>query len=237
MHLLLLVQNEAGQVVARAFARSENNEETQELLMNEIKDRVPAPAADDGETTPVYLVSDNANAIRGMVQSVFGHAVSVKQDPFHVFQRLAQKIKDRTTRKLFSKALREALYDGEEELKAPDVAATDVAAVCAKFVPPDSARSVLNCSVSEWEGSVRSNIDQISSGDLYVPSNIYTEGAGSSKIVSTSQLESVHAQLKRLINRAVSYEVGLRILDLYLLEVSLVRVFVLLNGSLILCSI
>eukprot|EP00644_Phytophthora_capsici_P010012 jgi/Phyca11/130077/e_gw1.90.28.1 len=63
--MLLLAQNEIGQIIGRRLTRSENNEETEELL----------------------------RSVRNMVHRVFQDRVSTKQDPFHVIQRITTKVK------------------------------------------------------------------------------------------------------------------------------------------------
>jgi hypothetical protein len=77
----------------------------------------------------------------------------------------------------------------------------------------------LNCSKSEWRGTLQNNLEQIQLGDLYVESNNYEEGGGKSvRVLSTSQLEGFHSALKKLLARSVSAEVGLRILDVFIVR-------------------
>lgn len=81
--------------------------------------------------------------------------------------------------------------------------------------------SDLACTPAQWRGTVQSNTHQILRGDLYVLENTHCESGMSVKVVSTSQLEGFHAALKKLVARKVSVEVGSRILDLFILKVSL----------------
>ncbi|EGZ21832.1 hypothetical protein PHYSODRAFT_406228, partial [Phytophthora sojae] len=81
--MLLLAQNEIGQVDGRCLTRSENNDETEELL------------------------------------KLFGDRVWTKQDPFHVIQRITEKVKS-TKRKWLSKELSNALYTVDRKLRLVD---------------------------------------------------------------------------------------------------------------------
>ena len=75
LYLLFLVQNECGQIVARAFTKSENNKEAEELLRDRVLPRVSE--APEAEKSKRFVVSDNANAIRHMIGRVFGELVTV----------------------------------------------------------------------------------------------------------------------------------------------------------------
>ncbi|KAF4035683.1 hypothetical protein GN244_ATG12352 [Phytophthora infestans] len=74
--MLLLFQNEIGQIVGRRLTRSENHDKMRELLQH-VKGAFT-------EEYSQYVVSDNANAIRNLVSSVSGDAVGVREDLFHV---------------------------------------------------------------------------------------------------------------------------------------------------------
>ncbi|ETK71718.1 hypothetical protein L915_21083, partial [Phytophthora nicotianae] len=76
--MLLLAQNKIGQIVGRRLTRSENHDGTRELLQH--------MKGTFSEERLQYIISDNANAISNEVSSVFGKAVGVRQDPFHVIQ-------------------------------------------------------------------------------------------------------------------------------------------------------
>ncbi len=73
----------------------------------------------------------------------------------------------------------------------------------------------------EWPGCVANNLMQIERGDMDILENVYVENGHQIKIISTSQLAGIHSGLKRLTNRVLSMEVGLRILDIYLLHLNL----------------
>ncbi len=75
--------------------------------------------------------------------------------------------------------------------------------------------SVLNTS----KESIASNMSLIEREELYFADNIYEENGYQVKIVSTSQVEAFHSQLKIFLNRSVSSRVGLRILDLFIFQV------------------
>lgn len=101
LRMLLLVQNEAGQIVGRSFASSENYHQTESMLRNKVQERIAASA--EKRSQPIILVSDNATAVRAMAHRVFGDDVAVKQDPFHIIQRLSEKVRDRGPRKLVTR--------------------------------------------------------------------------------------------------------------------------------------
>jgi hypothetical protein len=210
-HLLLLVQNECGQIVARALTSSENNMETESVLVEKVLPRIPHLSAQE-----YFLVSDNASAVRGTVERVFGSRVQTKQDPFHVIQRFTEKVRRGNERNRVAKALSTALYHGNRQLR-------DAASMGASM--QEAADTVcdkeLLCTRDEWERTLASNLRQIERGDMTVKDNFYTENGRSSKVISTSQLEGVHSQLKKALSHPVSVGVGLRVLDIFLLEVSL----------------
>ncbi|EGZ18586.1 hypothetical protein PHYSODRAFT_502857 [Phytophthora sojae] len=183
VRMLLLVQNEIGQVVARGLTRSENHEETEAILH--------------------------------LIKKLFGDSVAVKQDPFHVIQRLAETISDQAQRGWLAKRLSAAIYDVERKILSPSATAENFAEA-ASSVPTSSIR----VSTSEWEGCVNSNLEQIRQGDLFVEGSDYSEGGSTVRVVSTSQLEAIHSKLRKLLDRVLSIEVGLRILDIFLLQVS-----------------
>ncbi|KAE9051055.1 hypothetical protein PR001_g1803 [Phytophthora rubi] len=204
--MLLLLQNEIDQIVGRRLTRSENHDETRQLL-----EHVKGAANTGNEWS---LVSDNANATRSLAADVYGEAANVRQDPFHVVQRFTEKVKGKTEKKLLSKKLHDAMYNVDGELRPPE----EMAARFANALQEVSITDV-SCTEHEWRGSVDSNLKQIKRGDLYVKSNVFSEGGGKDvRIVSTSQLEGIHSALKKILARSVSAEVGLRILDLYILQ-------------------
>lgn len=205
--MLLLMQNEVGQIVGRRLTRSENNDETRALLL-----AVKSCFVLTGDE-PIFAVSDNANTVRNLINDVFGGAVQTKQDPFHVMQRFAEKIKNKGKRKHFYKQLQAALYSVGGQLRSPD----DMATHLREAVDSVSAAE-LSCSPKEWTGCLNSNVEQIACGDLYSDENTHIEGGIQVSLVSTSQLEGFHAALKRLLCRSVAVDVGLRILDIFILN-------------------
>ncbi|OWY92269.1 hypothetical protein PHMEG_00038798 [Phytophthora megakarya] len=70
------------------------------------------------------------------------------------------------------------------------------------------------CKESEWT----ENLAQIQRGELHVKNNSFEEGGRSVRVVSTSQLEGFHSALKKLLTRNVSIDVGLRILDWFIVK-------------------
>ncbi|KAG2765223.1 hypothetical protein PC116_g3859 [Phytophthora cactorum] len=99
--MLLLLQNEIGQIVGRRLTRSENHEETEKFLLD-----VKTQFAADGDC---FVVSDNANAVRELIGKSYGDSVCVKQDPFHVITRFSEKVKSKPIRKLLCTQLKTAL--------------------------------------------------------------------------------------------------------------------------------
>ncbi|EGZ15909.1 hypothetical protein PHYSODRAFT_561630 [Phytophthora sojae] len=71
--ILLLLQNEIGQIVGRRLTSSENKDETMQLL-SDVRPQLDA----DGDC---YLISDKAAAVRKFVVEALGDSVVVKQDP------------------------------------------------------------------------------------------------------------------------------------------------------------
>lgn len=91
-------------------------------------------------------------------------------------------------------------------------------------------RGNISCTEKEWNGTCKSNLEQIKRGELYVSSNTYQEGGRSVRVVSTSQLEGFHSSLKKLLTQNVSIDVayesltGLSLNTIYLLGPSLVGI-------------
>lgn len=82
--MLLLLQNEIGQIVARSLTSSENNTETAAVLADALRFRLDI----SDPKKQLILVCDNADAVRGMVNGLFDSRVQLKQDPFNVVQRI-----------------------------------------------------------------------------------------------------------------------------------------------------
>ncbi|KAG6944668.1 hypothetical protein JG688_00016967 [Phytophthora aleatoria] len=165
--MLLLLQNEIGQIVGRRLTHSENNDETRELLEH-VKSAFPV----ETDSNTCVIVSDNANSVRSM-KNVFGSSVSVRQAPFHVFQRFTEKVKDMGTSKRLARQLHETLYTVDEYLRVPSEMAARVQEAVSLVSP-----KYLNCSERDWCGTLSSNLDQIRLGDLYVETDTYDEGGG-----------------------------------------------------------
>ncbi|ETI44469.1 hypothetical protein F443_10826 [Phytophthora nicotianae P1569] len=206
--MLLLVQNEIGQIVGRRLTRSENHDETREILLH------VRSAFSGTESGSKYVISDHANGIRNLVSSVFDSSVGVRQDPFHVIQRFTEKIKDQKVKKTLSKQLHDSMFSVDGALREPTQMSSRFLNVVGSISSED-----INCSESEWQGSVNSNLKKFERGDLYVEDNIYREGGGKDvRVVSTSQLEGFHSALKKMLARSVSANNGLRILDIFILQ-------------------
>lgn len=215
IQLLLLVLNEIGQVVGHAFTKSENNEETEAELRKILSTCSihPINTSSEDDRGSIYVVSDNVNAVRGMLTRFGDSPVDfvVKQDPFHVVQRFTSKVRGGASKGL-PKELKEAIYTHDGELHEPSKMKTLLASVVGRVAPKS-----ISCSTAEWAGTVRNNLQQIERGDLYVPHNRFSEGGGRVKVVSTSQVEGLNSALKHL-NRSVSVPVGARILDLHFFQ-------------------
>eukprot|EP00644_Phytophthora_capsici_P000824 jgi/Phyca11/109320/e_gw1.16.118.1 len=178
VRMLLLVQNEVGQIVGKGLTSSENHED--------------------------------------LVTSVFGDSVKTKQDLFHVIQRFTEKIADKPQRKSLAKDLSSALYDVSGNIRTPEEVATRFNTVL-QGVDVSSVR----VNASTWQNCISVNLEQIRNGDLYVEDNEYMDNGKRVRVVSTSQLEGLHSKLRKLLDRIVSIEVGMRILDIFLLKVRL----------------
>ncbi|KUF97442.1 hypothetical protein AM587_10004019 [Phytophthora nicotianae] len=183
--MLLLAQNEIGQIIGRRLTRSENNEETEELLRSVAHSFQPATSNGD-----LFVVSDDASSVRNMVHRVFQDRVSTKQDPFHVIQRITTKVKV-AKRKWIAKELKAAIYTVDREMRPTQEMESAFRHVVERLSLDD-----VSCSVSEWRGCYESNLGQIRRGDLFVQESVYKEGGKAVRVVSTSQLEGFDSALK-----------------------------------------
>ncbi|ETM56673.1 hypothetical protein L914_00394, partial [Phytophthora nicotianae] len=156
-------------------------------------------------------VCENSNVDRNLVPKVFGEAGAVKQDPFHVIQRFTEKVREPAKRKWLTGELSAAIYDIEHNLRG------DMEAIVQKALASIPQSSV-NVKESEWKWCIASILEQIWSGDMYLSNNQNVDESGSTRIVSTSQLEAIHSKLRKLLDRVVSVQVGLRILDIFILQ-------------------
>lgn len=207
MKMLLLVQNEIGQIVGQAFTKSENNAETEALLSS-----VMAADKLGAERNPRFAVTDNANAVRSMVQRVCP-GFNVKQDSFHVIQRVSEKVKSSNLKKKVSKQMKQCLYSVDHQLRDSADMEMLLTQLCEKVRLSDLA-----CSEAEWRGCIQSNISQIRRGNMDIAENECCEREKAVCIVSTSQLKDFHSALKKLTARYVSVEVSLRILDVFIVQ-------------------
>ncbi|KAG1688921.1 hypothetical protein DVH05_003005 [Phytophthora capsici] len=207
VRMLLLVQNEVGQIVGKGLTSSENHEESAAIL------RSVVPKLDIHADPPPVCVCDDANKTRSLVTSVFGDSVKTKQDLFHVIQRFTEKIADKPQRKSLAKDLSSALYDVSGNIRTPEEVATRFNTVL-QGVDVSSVR----VNASTWQNCISVNLEQIRNGDLYVEDNEYMDNGKRVRVVSTSQLEGLHSKLRKLLDRIVSIEVGMRILDIFLLK-------------------
>jgi hypothetical protein len=88
IRMLLLVQNEVGQILGRTLTKSENHPETEALLQSLV------PKMSSQSDGPRICVYDNANSNRNLIERIFGEAVKIKQDPFHVISRFTKIVKE-----------------------------------------------------------------------------------------------------------------------------------------------
>ena len=211
--MLLTIQNEIGQIMARSVTRSENNAQSKVILEKLILPRITDK---DDKEDKLYVIGDNANNIRNMISDISGDACAVKQDVWHVIHRFTEKFRDQVAMKRLSKKLREAIFKIDGQLRNPKEMELKVRAVLHNV-----SMSELKCSEEEWKGCIESNMTQIQRGDLFVDDNEFWEKGNMRKIVSTSQVESFHSKLKKLLGRYVSYEIGWRVLDFEIIKVCL----------------
>eukprot|EP00644_Phytophthora_capsici_P002526 jgi/Phyca11/105902/e_gw1.11.669.1 len=120
------------------------------------------------------------------------------------------------TRSLITSDLSSALYGVSGNIRTPEEVATRFNTVL-QGVDVSSAR----VNASTWQNCISVNLEQIRNGDLYVEDNEYMDNGKRVRVVSTSQLEGLHSKLRKLLDRIVSIEVGMRILDIFLLKVRL----------------
>ncbi|ETP29251.1 hypothetical protein F442_21563 [Phytophthora nicotianae P10297] len=153
--MLLLVQNEVGQIVARGLARSENQDESATIL------RLVVPLLDKQTTPAPVCVCDDANETRGMVAKVFGANVKTMQEPYSRNTVIAEKLIDKPERKALTQKLSSALYDVAGNIRSPEAMASDCLSVL---------RDV--------------KLSSILMGDLYVKENEYLESGKRIRVLS-----------------------------------------------------
>ncbi|OWZ16831.1 hypothetical protein PHMEG_0009314 [Phytophthora megakarya] len=169
--MLLLGQDGIGQIVGHRLTRSENKEETAALL-RWIK---PALDLENLGDDSVYVVSDNATAVKTLVNDVFDKRVSVKQDPFHGIQRISEKLKS-PRKKQVCKTLKDVMYTVDRKLRPPE----EMAAIF---------RILFGCRIFvAWRGYCESNIRQIELKDIYVDENTYSKGGRHFNTISRLEL-------------------------------------------------
>ncbi|ETP14546.1 hypothetical protein F441_10528, partial [Phytophthora nicotianae CJ01A1] len=195
IRMLLLVQNEVGQIMGRTLTKSENHAETETFLQSLVS---KTGNASDG---PRICVCDNANANRNLIERVFGDGVEIKQDPFHVNTRFTDKVSDSSTKRWLAGQLSAAIYDVQRNLRPPEDCEHWLAATLKALDP-----TAISVKQSEWEGCVASNLAQVRRGDLYVAENQYTEAGGEVRVISTSQLEAIHSKLRAKYHRNPKFE-------------------------------
>lgn len=82
VRLLMLVQNEAGEIVARGLTQSENHDESGAILETLVH-KVNHESDDE-----MVCVCDNAVQTRNLITKVFGGRVATKQDLYSALQRM-----------------------------------------------------------------------------------------------------------------------------------------------------
>ncbi|KAL3656506.1 hypothetical protein V7S43_018653 [Phytophthora oleae] len=108
--------------------------------------------------------------------------------------------------------------EGDKDLESALEQHADIYETRFKAVLEELDSSSISVKRSDWDGSVASNLIQIRRGDLYVDDNHYTDAGGDIRVVSASQLEAIHSKLRKLLDRVISVEVGLWILDIFILQ-------------------
>jgi hypothetical protein len=68
---------------------------------------------------PRICACDNVNTTRNLIARVFGEAVEIQQDPFHVITRLTEKFSDSAQKKWLAGQLSSAIYDLQRNLRPP----------------------------------------------------------------------------------------------------------------------
>lgn len=133
--------------------------------------------------------------------------------------RFTEKVGDCAKKRWLATQVSAAIYDVQRNLRSPEECEKRMAAVLHDLDP-----KWISVKRSAWEGCVASNLAQVRIGDLYVDENNYIEAGGEVRIVSTSQLEAIHSKLRKLLDRILSVDVGLRILDIFILQVRCPRI-------------
>ncbi|KAI9103965.1 hypothetical protein DFS34DRAFT_646102 [Phlyctochytrium arcticum] len=142
LKLVNIVQNEVGQIMACDLLEKESH-----ACLGPIGKRVKAVNEAHGiiptEAEPIIVVCDQVTREKKIIEAMGPH-YKPKQDPFHLFQRINEKI------------------SGKGELKEHTQAAKDFKAACDTVVRADLNQG--SDAWKEWQGSVKNNTFLIANG-------------------------------------------------------------------------
>ncbi|KAI9092847.1 hypothetical protein DFS34DRAFT_652808 [Phlyctochytrium arcticum] len=99
---------------------------------------------------PIMLITDNVHNVKGLVKQKNPH-IEVKQDPWHLMNRILSKISDKPERARVAGALKAALYIESKDLRPPEEAAVAFEIACRSV---DCNNSISAASLEKWNGTV-----------------------------------------------------------------------------------
>ncbi|KAI9088535.1 hypothetical protein DFS34DRAFT_675979 [Phlyctochytrium arcticum] len=161
---------------------------------------------------PVLERIKTVSEAHGIIPREAGPIIVPKQDPFHLFQRINEKISGKGVTSSISNKLREALYYTEGELKEHTQAAKDFKAACNTVVRADLNQG--SDARKEWQGSVKNKTFLIANGFVSMDSrnNFHYKQDTQWKLLHSSGVESTNNLLSQLSKRKMGPKSAVRIL-------------------------
>ncbi|KAI9315800.1 hypothetical protein DFJ73DRAFT_382272 [Zopfochytrium polystomum] len=168
------------------------------------------------ETKDIAVECDNVNSLKNCIQAM-GPRVRACQDPFHLIWRSTSKVRKEAQRRL-SKQFHEALYVSDRVLRGRSDMFYRVRALLDKF-----PKEEITSSFEKWTGTMNNTLFQIWRGDLspVCGDNIHVENGKYRSVIQSSSNESLHSELAGLCRRSMSYNVGMRVLSIFITKVNL----------------
>ncbi|KAI9104027.1 hypothetical protein DFS34DRAFT_668880 [Phlyctochytrium arcticum] len=199
LKLVNIVQNEVGQSMACDLLEKESH-----ACGGPVLERIKTVSEAHGI---IPRVTRDKNIIK-----VLGPHYKPKQDPFHLFQRINEKISGKGVTSSISNKLREALYYTEGELKEHTQAAKDFKAACNTVVRADLNQG--SDARKEWQGSVKNKTFLIANGFVSMDSrnNFHYKQDTQWKLLHSSGVESTNNLLSQLSKRKMGPKSAVRIL-------------------------
>ncbi|KAI9104883.1 hypothetical protein DFS34DRAFT_663914 [Phlyctochytrium arcticum] len=220
LKLVNIVQNEVGEIMAYDLLEKESH-----ACLGPVLKRVKAVNKAHGiiptEAEPIIVVCDQVTRDKKIIKAMGPH-YKPKQDPFHLFQRINEKISGKGVTSSISNKIREALYYTEGELKGElkehTQAAKDFKAACNTVVRADLNQG--SDAWREWQGSVKNNTFLIANGFASMDGriNLHYEQDTHWKLLHSSGVESTNNLLSQLSKRKMGPKLAVWILYCFVVE-------------------